>query len=80
MTLTTPSENVFNEMIRIATSIWMLYDNQFEYVTEKLDRVNSINNYEDNVMTVYRMFDSQNQLKFRDLASEDVLAYINDNL
>lgn len=76
----TPTEDVFNKMINIATIIWLQYDDEFGYVTEKLDIINSIRNYEDNVMAAYRMFDHVNQAKFRKLAPEDVLTYINNNL
>jgi hypothetical protein len=76
----TPSEEIFNEMINIASLIWLQYDNEFGYVTEKLNIINSITNYEDNVMAVYRMFDHINQSKFVALASKDVLEYIKNNI
>jgi hypothetical protein len=76
----TPSEEIFNEMINIASLIWLQYDNEFGYVTEKLNIINNITNYEDNVMAVYRMFDHMNQSKFVRLASKDVLEYIKNNL
>lgn len=75
----TPSKEIFNEMINIASLIWLQYDNEFGYVTEKLNIINSITNYEDNVMAVYRMFDHVNQSKFVALASKDVLEYIKNN-
>jgi hypothetical protein len=75
----TPSEEIFNEMINIASLIWLQYDNEFGYVTEKLERINSLTNYEDNVMVAYRMFDHVNQSKFIALASNDVLEYIKNN-
>ena len=76
----TPSEDIFNKMINIATIIWLQYDDQFGYVTEKLAIINNICNYEDNVMVAYRMFDPVNQAKFKALASEDVIEYIDKNL
>jgi len=57
----TPSEEIFNEMIDIATIIWKQYDDEFGYVTEKLNIINNLRNYEDNVMVTYRMFDHINQ-------------------
>lgn len=75
----TPKENIFNEIIKIATIIWMQYDNQYGYVTEKLDIINNIMNYQDNVMIAYRMFDHFNQSTFRKLATEETLEYIKDN-
>jgi hypothetical protein len=76
----TPTEDVFNKMIDIATTIWLQYDDEFGYVTEKLDIINNIRNYEDNIMAAYRMFHPFNRQKFRALASEDVIEYINNNL
>jgi hypothetical protein len=75
----TPTEEVFNEMKTIASKIWNTYDNTYGYVNEKLDRINSINNIQDNAMVFYRMFDHQNQNSFRCSASPEVLAYIQDN-
>ena len=75
----TPSEEIFNEMINIASLIWLQYDDEFGYVTEKLNIINSITNYEDNVMVAYRMFEHINQSKFVALASKDVLEYIKNN-
>jgi uncharacterized iron-regulated protein len=76
----TPSEEIFNEMINIATIIWKQYDDEFGYVTEKLNIINNLENYEDNVMVAYRMFDHINQSEFRARASKDVLEYIKSNL
>lgn len=75
----TPSEEIFNEMKTIASKIWSTYDNTHGYVNEKLDRINSINNIQDNAMVFYRMFDYQNQNTFKNNASPEVLTYIKDN-
>jgi len=76
----TPSIEIFNEMRVAATQIWNTYDNQFGYVTEKLDYINSIKNIEDNAMVFYRMFDWENQTTFKTLVSESTLNYIKNNL
>jgi hypothetical protein len=76
----TPTQEIFNEMKTIATEIWGTYDNQFGYVDEKLERINSFGNIQDNAMVFYRMFDWQNQSMFRGKASKEVLEYIQDNL
>lgn len=76
----TPSEDIFNEIIAIATIIWWQYSDEFGYVTEKVNIIKSLENYEDNVMVAYRMFDPINQAKFRALASDDVLEYIDNNI
>lgn len=75
----TPSYEIFGEMLSIATSIWNTYDNTYRYVDEKLNIINNLENYSDNAMMMYRMFDCSNQSKFRLKASEEVLNYINLN-
>jgi hypothetical protein len=75
----TPSIEIFNEMRAAATQIWNTYDNQFGYVTEKLNRINSLENIQDNAMVFYRMFDWENQAKFRNLISHQTLEYIKNN-
>lgn len=76
----TPSQEIFNEMKAIATEIWETYDNKFGYVDEKLKRINSFDNIQDNAMMFYRMFDWQNQTTFKSKASLEVLIYIKGNL
>jgi len=75
----TPTTEIFNEMLNAATKIWNTYDNQFGYVDEKLNRINSISNYEDNAMVFYRMFDYMNQFTFRSFVSQETNDYILNN-
>lgn len=75
----TPSNEIFQEMKQVANDIWNTYDNQYGYVDEKVSRINSIENIQDNAMVMYRMFDWMNQRKFRDMVSTDTLDYINNN-
>jgi hypothetical protein len=76
----TPSDKIFNEMKQAASQIWNTYDNQFGYVDEKMSTVNNIDNIQDNAMVFYRMFDMNNQTKFRTLVSAEALNYISKNL
>ena len=77
--MNTPSQEIYNEMKSIATQVWSTYDNQYGYVTEKLNYINSIKNIQDNAMVFYRMFDNNNQETFRANASNEVLEYIKNN-
>lgn len=77
--MNTPSQEIYNEMKSIATQIWETYDNQYGYVTEKLNYINRIDNIQDNAMVFYRMFDNNNQETFRANASNEVLEYIKNN-
>jgi len=74
-----PSQEIFDEMKRIATSIWIKYDNTYWYVDEKLWYINQIENFQDNAMVMYRMFDNNNQHIFYKKASKDVINYIINN-
>ena len=77
--MNTPSITIFEEMKSAAIAVWQTYDNQFGYVTEKLERVNSITNVQDNAMALYRMFDYENQAKMRARLSQEAINYINEN-
>jgi hypothetical protein len=77
----TPSNEIFNEMKRIATFIWTdNYSDEHGYVTGKIKFINSIDNLDDNAMVFYRMFDYQNQRLFRQLSNTPILVYIEENL
>jgi hypothetical protein len=75
----TPSIEIFNDMKQAATRVWKTYDNEYGYVDEKLNYVNGLNNIQDNAMVFYRMFDWENQRKFKQLVNEETLEYIKNN-
>lgn len=79
MKATIISDEHFLEMREIATKIWQEYSDEFGYVTEKLARINSFGNVQDNAMVFYRMFDWENQQKFRTMASDEVRQIIEEN-
>lgn len=74
-----PSQEIFIEMKKAAISIWKDYDNKFGYATEKIKRVNSIENVSDNAMVFYRMFDHWNKQLMESKLSEEAINYINSN-
>jgi len=74
-----PSQEIFIEMKKAAISIWKDYDNKFGYATEKIKRVNSIENVSDNAMVFYRMFDHWNKQLMESKLSEEAINYINNN-
>ena len=80
MRTTIISDEHFLEMREIATKIWQGYSDEFGYVTEKLARINSFGNVQDNAMVFYRMFDWENQQTFKSMASDEVLQIIKENL
>jgi len=76
----TPSQEIYEDMKKVATEIWNTYDNEFWYVDEKLDKINSLENYADNVAIMYRMFDWHNQRLFIEkIKNPEVLEYLLNN-
>jgi hypothetical protein len=76
----TPSQQIFDEMKAAAIAVWSEnYSNEFGYVTEKTDRINGLNNIQDNAMVFFRMFDWINQDKMIDKLGTDAINYINAN-
>jgi hypothetical protein len=75
----TPSIDIFNDMKQAATQVWKTYGNEYGYVDEKLNYVNGLSNIQDNAMVFYRMFDWENQKKFKQLVNEETLEYIKNN-
>lgn len=60
---TAPSDQAFKEMKQAATRVWLGYDDEFGYATEKVDRIKDIENIRDNFMYMLAMFDQDNQRK-----------------
>lgn len=78
--MATPSKQIFDEMKAAAIAVWTEnYSDEFGYVTEKTDRINSINNIEDNAMVFFRMFDWINQGKMMNKLGPEAINYINEN-
>jgi hypothetical protein len=76
----TPSKQIFDEMKAAAKAVWVEnYSDEFGYVTEKTDRIDSIGNIEDNAMVFFRMFDWINQGKMIDKLGAEAINYINKN-
>lgn len=58
-----PSDEIFDEIKQASIEIWQTYDDEHGYATEKILRVNAINNFRDNWGTMVGMFDAPNQKK-----------------
>ena len=76
----TPSQEIFDDMKETAIQIWLSYDDTYGYASEKIERVNNLDNIQDNAMVFYRMFDTQNQTIFFFKSSPEVRDYIKNNL
>jgi len=76
----TPPISIFDEMKNTAINIWNTYSDTYDYRSEKVNYVNSLENISDNAMVFFRMFDSINQMTFLSNSSKEVKIYINNNL
>lgn len=56
-----PSDEIFNEIKEAAIEIWKTYDDRFGYATEKIEKVNSVQNVGSNWGFLVGMFDQNNQ-------------------
>ena len=76
----TPNKDVFDEMISCSIKVWETnYTDEHGYVTEKVSRLQSLTNVEDNAMICYRMFDHNNQKKLIALLGPEAIAYVQFN-
>jgi len=50
------TDDIFNEVKGLCTKLWGKYDNQFGYVDEKMDEVNSLPKTWTSVIKMIRMF------------------------
>jgi len=75
-----PSNDVFNEVKEACISIWRQYDNTYGYVDEKINRIKSIQNVEDNIMCMIAMFDNINITKLSKLLSKEAAIVVYERL
>ena len=67
-----PSNKIFEDLRKSAIKIWKTYDNKFGYVDEKAGKVRSLQNFRDNFMYIFAMFDPINQQKVEKFVAEQV--------
>ena len=68
---TPPPDDIFNEVKAKSVEIWKTYNDDYGYATEKINRINGLENVQDNVMFIVAMFDINNQAKLADKLSPD---------
>lgn len=61
----------FNQLKQEAINIWETYDDTHGYATEKISRLNALENRADNWGTIVGMFDIKNQRKLYEAVGED---------
>lgn len=66
-----PSDAIFTDLKKAAMRIWLGYDDEFGYATEKVNRIKDLKNVGDNFMFMIAMYDSSNQRKLFASINED---------
>lgn len=56
-----PDESIFDDIKFNAIKIWQTYDDTYGYATEKINRIQKIENLSDNCAYIVAMFDQDNQ-------------------
>jgi hypothetical protein len=75
------SQEVFEDLKQAAIKVWNTYDNEFGYVDEKVDRVNSISNVGDDPMFIYIMFDHINQSRMVNMLElDESVTYLREHI
>jgi hypothetical protein len=76
----TPSKAIFEEMKAAAIAVWTeTYSDEYGYVTEKINIIESLTNYQDNIMVCFRMFDMWNQRTMLSKLGPEAQYYIEGN-
>ncbi len=73
---TAPSQEIFEEMQKLAIEIWNTYDDTHLYATTKVNHVIMIQNKGSGFMAIFQMFDVNNQTKILNKASPELVSEI----
>ena len=77
---TAPSEAIFIEVKAQAIMLWRSYSDEHGYASDKIKRIDDIENVSDNLMYMVAMFDTSNQNKLADQLSEEARLAIRERL
>jgi len=75
---TTPPQEIFDDIKAQAINIWNTYDDTYGYRTEKVTRVNAIENVRDNAWFIVAMFDGDNIRKLISMVRPETAEMIID--
>jgi hypothetical protein len=75
-----PADSLFEEMKTQAKALWNSYDNRFGYATEKIGRIDDLENISDNYMYIFAMFDRSNQRLLANVLSTEAKAALLERL
>lgn len=75
---TAPSDEIFGEVKHEALKIWSSYEDP--YKSDKISRIENLQNVSDNLMYIVAMFDLTNQTKLAAHLSEEARTAIRERL
>lgn len=77
----TPDAKIFNDIKKQSIALWKArYSDEFGYVTEKVQRINEIENYKDNWGSIFGMFDHQNQGLLMGMIQPETRTFLNNRI
>lgn len=68
---TSPSEEIFKEMKNSAITEWKTFNDDYNYSSSKISRIEHLENTGDNFMYMLAMFDIHHQVKVVDRLSKE---------
>ena len=77
---TPPLDNQFDELKQKAVEIWFTYNDEYGYVTGKVEKIKDLKNVGDNFMYMVAMFDISNQRILAKSLSEDTRLAVRERL
>lgn len=75
---TPPPDEIFDELLSLSVERWKSYDDTHWYATEKIERIKELPNVSSNFMTMWQMFDINNQNLILNKASWLLIREIRD--
>jgi len=72
----TPPQEIFDDIKQNAILIWKGYNDDFGYATQKIKRVEQMDNFSDNAWCIVSMFDPNNQSKLISMVKPKTAAVI----
>lgn len=71
-----PSDKVFEDVKKKSIELWRTYDDTYGYASEKVERVQAIQNIKDNVYAIIGIFDTSNQAKLVQTLDEPARRFV----
>lgn len=71
-----PPQEVFDEIKKESIRIWKTYDDTYGYATEKINRIEDMQNIKDNAYFIIAMFDYNNMKRLNERLEKEAKEYL----